>query len=93
MTELGIKKSLLLNDVDLYPIYLESKGFIAMKEPRDCCNRKLTVKEWLIQREGFPIKPIVANVGTHHVTAIKDGKVRDVWDSSKVTMHKYWVKL
>ena len=93
MTELGIKKSLLLNDVDLYPLYLEQKGFIQRPEPRDVNNRKLTVKEWLIQREGYSIKTIVANVGSHHVTAIKDGKVRDVWNSSNQTMHKYWVKI
>ena len=35
---------------------------------------------------------IVANVGSHHVTCIKDGKVQDIWDCSRNTMHKYWYK-
>jgi len=93
MTEIGIKKGLVVNDNDLYPYYLELKGFKEMNEPRDVCNRKLTVKEWLIQREGFKMKPIFAKVGSHHVTAIVDGKVRDIWNSSTQTMHRYWVKI
>lgn len=93
LTEMGIKKGYICNDQKLYPAYLISKGFREMPEPRDVNNRKLTVKEWLIQREGFVVKPIVANVGSHHVAAIVDNKVRDIWNSSTQTMHKYWVKL
>ena len=93
LTEMGIKKGYICNDQKLYPAYLISKGFKEMPEPRDVNNRKLTVKEWLIQREGFSIKNIVANVGSHHVACIIDGKVRDIWNSSTQTMHKYWVKL
>ena len=93
MTELGIRYGYVCNDVNLYPKYLEKKGFIKMKEPRDCCNRKLTVKEWLIQREGFEVKTIVANVGSHHVTCIKDNKVNDIWNCSNRMMHAYWVKM
>ena len=91
MTELGIKKGLVLNDKELYPLYLKEKGFIECSEPRDINNRKLTVKEWLIQR-GSTDGPIVANVGSHHVTLIKNNKVRDVWNSSTQTIHKYWIK-
>ena len=93
MTELGIKKGLVVNDKDLYPLYLESKGFRAMNEPRDVNNRKLSIKDFLIQTEGMRLKPIVANVGSHHVTAIKNGKVRDIWNCSNETIHKYWVKV
>ena len=93
MTELGIKKGLVLNDKDLYTLYLKEKGFKEMGEPRDVNNRKLTIKEWLIQREGMDVKPIIAKAGSHHLTAIKDGKVRDIWNCSNQTMHKYWVKL
>ena len=91
LTELGIKKGFLCNDKHLYPQYLESKGFRQMKEPRDVNNRKLTVKEWL--KMMGPVKTIVANVGSHHVTCIKDSRVRDIWNSSGETMHAYWVKI
>lgn len=90
MTEMGIKKGLVLNDKDLYPEYLKSKGFIECKEPRDCCNRKLSVKEFAIQEQVD--YDFIANVGSHHVAAFKNGKVRDIWNSSNETMHKYWVK-
>ena len=93
LTELGLKKGYICNDQKLYPIYLKEKGFVEMNEPRDVCNRKLSVKDFIIQREGMTIKPIVANVGSHHVAAIVNNKVRDIWNSSTQTMHKYWVKL
>ena len=93
LTELGIKKGFLCNDKHLYPQYLESKGFKQMKEPRDVNNRKLTVKEFIKQREGFPMRTIVANVGSQHVTCIKDSRVRDIWNCSVKIMHAYWVKI
>ena len=93
MTELGIKLGYELNDVKCYPKYLEKKGFHLMKEPRDAFNKKITVREFINDRKGYQMRTIVANVGSHHVTCIKDNKVHDTWDCSKNTMHKYWVKL
>ena len=95
MTELGIRKGLVCNDTTLYPKYLETKGFTEMKEPRDVCNRKMTIREWMEEEQIYPgnhTTAIVANVGSHHVTCIKDGKVQDIWDCSHNTMHKYWFK-
>ena len=95
MTEMGIKKGLVLNDRDLYPLYLKEKGFVECKEPRDVNNRKMTVEDYL-HYTCYGIDPdeinFVANVGSHHVAAVKNGKVRDIWNSSKETMHKYWVR-
>ena len=91
MTELGIKMGYVLNDEHVYSKYLLSKGFIQCKEPRDACNRKMSVKEWIDgQRTNKYI--IVANVGSHHVTSIIDGQVHDIWNCSHNTMHKYWIK-
>ena len=94
MTELGIKKGLLCNDSKLYPEYLKSKGFSEMKEPRDHNNQKLSVKDWLNTRHYhlWHTYSIVANVGSHHVTCIKEGKVEDIWNCSFKIMHKWWVK-
>ena len=90
LTELGLKKGYVCNDVKLYPLYLKSKGFVECNEPRDVCNRKMSVKEWLIEEQVD--YDLVANVGSHHVTAIKNGKVRDIWNCSTQTIHKYWVR-
>ena len=91
LTELGIKKGLVCNDTNLYPKYLESKGFVQCKEPRDCCNRKMSIKDW-IDEEQITRGRFVVNVGSHHVTAVIDGKVHDIWNCSYNTMHKYWYK-
>ena len=93
LTELGLKMGFVLNDDHVYTRYLETHGFRKMNEPRDVNNRKLTVKEWLIQREGMKLKPIVMRVGSRHVSCIIDGKVHDIWNCSNDTMHRYWVKL
>ena len=94
MTELGIKHGLVLNDKKLYPMYLKLKGFKEMKEPRDYNNQKLTVKDWLCTRDYhlWHTYSIVANVGSHHVTYIKNDKVHDTWNCSCNTIHKWWVK-
>lgn len=91
MTELGIKMGFVLNDKHVYDKYLVSKGFVKCKEPRDVCNRKLDVKDWIIM-EQIARGKIVANVGSHHVTCIIDGVVHDIWNCSKDTMHVYWFK-
>ena len=91
LTELGIKKGLVCNDKKLYPLYLKEKRFIECKEPRDCFNYKMSVKDWL-KGEKLDDIIIVANVGSHHITCIKNGSVHDIWNCSTQTMHKYWYK-
>lgn len=91
MTELGIKKGLVLNDKKLYPMYLQQKGFIECSEPRDANNCKMTINNWVIKGKHYN-GIYVANAGSHHLTAIIDGKVCDTWNASHQTMHKYWKK-
>ena len=90
MTELGIKESRVCNDSKLLPKYLEKLGFVAMPEPRDVCNRKMSIKEFLIENPEY--QNFICFAGSHHVTAVKDGKVRDIWNSSNQTMHRWYVK-
>ena len=90
MTELGIKKGMVLNDRKLYPLYLKSKGFVQMLEPRNFNGTKMTVKEWL--DNNHLSGNIVINVGSHHVSCIIHNKVRDTWDCSHDTMHKWWMR-
>ena len=94
LTELGIKKGLVLNDRKLYPKYLELKGFTQQAEPRERYdNTKMSVKRFIhLNDEYLQDCVIVANVGSHHVACIKDMRVHDTWDSSKETIHKYWIR-
>lgn len=91
MTDLGITKGLVLNDKALLPLYLKKNGFVECNEPRDGWNRKMTVKEFL--QNNPDVRDFVAFVGSHHVTAVKDGKVHDIWNCSNETMHRYFVKV
>lgn len=91
MTDLGITKGLVLNDKALIPLYLKKKGFVECNEPRDVCNRKMSIKDFLI--ENPDCGNFIAFVGSHHVTAVKDNKVHDIWNCSNETMHRYFVKV
>ena len=90
LTELGIKNGYVLNDKKNYEKYLLDNGFVQCNEPRDFRNQKLSVIEF-IDSIDFKYKSIVANVGSHHIVCIKDNQVYDIWNSSKQTMHKYFV--
>ena len=92
MTELGIKNGLPFNEDRLIAKYLDSKGWSKMKEPRDADNRKISVKRFLALRIKKP-ETIIAKVGSHHVSLIKNGVVWDTWDCTNQTMHAYWIKL
>lgn len=94
LTELGIKKGDVCNGRKLFPLYLKEKGFTQMSEPRNYDNTKMSIKEWLSSRDGWlwHSYKIVVSVGSHHISAIIDNKVNDIWDCSGDTMHKWWVK-
>ena len=87
MTEFGIKLGYVLNDKCVYEKYLELKGFIKRPEPRDYDNCKMSAKKAI---RIYGIKNAVVKLGSHHIAAVKDGKVYDIWDSSKETIHTYW---
>lgn len=90
LTELGLKEARVCNDSKLFPLYLKQNGFVEMNEPRDVNNRKMSIKEFLIEHP--EITSFLCIAGSHHVTAVKDRKVRDIWNSSTQTMHRWWVK-
>lgn len=90
LTQIGVKDGYVPNDPKCFEKYLKSLGWIKCSEPRNMDNTKMLVKEFLNKRKGS--ESIIAYVGSHHVVAIINKKVHDIWDSSKQTMHTYWVK-
>lgn len=91
-------------DAALIDKYLTSKGFTKNKQPRKEDNTKYTGKEfcYLIQerlKNPFRINRlgrikrlsrIVANIGGHHIVAIIDGKVNDIWNSTGGCIGNFW---
>lgn len=89
LTELGIKLGYVCNDKHVYEKYLESKGYYKHNEPRNDDNKKMNIREFI---KKYDIKNAIAHAGSHHLVAIVDGKVHDIWDSSKATAHVWWRK-
>lgn len=82
-----------INDRKMIDLYLKSKGWKKMKQPRDFDNKKLSGEDFCaINSCSFNNKNIVANIGTHHVVAIVNNKVNDIWNSSYEKIGSYWVK-
>lgn len=67
--------------------YLASKGWIKYPQPRKANNTKYTGKEFC---QYFKPENIIANIGGHHIVAILDGKVNDIWDSTGGCIGNYW---
>lgn len=92
LTEYGIKKGFLVNDEKNFIPWLEKeRGAIKMNEPRTNGNKKMSVREFIDSDYNIKYQIVVALVGSHHLTCIKNGKVEDTWDCSNNTMHRYWI--
>lgn len=90
MTEFALEKGYAPDEDKLIRLYMESKGWVTCKEPRNHENKKITVERFI--KIIAPKETLVVKAGSHHITLIKEGKVWDTWDSSKQTMHSYWRK-
>jgi hypothetical protein len=98
LAELQCKTGYDDGDPKLYDLYLKQNGFTKQKQPRKADNTKFTGKEFcnaLQSDYGYVIGKdirIVAHIGGHHIVAIVDGKVHDIWDATYKTIGNYWVK-
>ena len=72
-------------------ILLKQYGWIKHKQPRKADNTKYTGKEFC-QRIAKKNIRYVANIGGHHVVAIVNCKVYDIWDSTDGCIGNYWTK-
>lgn len=82
-----------------YDKYLASLGWIKHAQPRKYDNTKYTGKEFceFIQRHDndnptYPLNKVIAHIGGHHIVAIIDGKVHDIWNSTDGCIGNYWTK-
>lgn len=81
--------------------FLKLHGWVKCKQPRKSDNTKYTGKQFCEtimkdkQRLGLTTdnrKRIIANIGGHHIVAIIDGKVWDIWDSTNGCIGNFWIK-
>lgn len=90
LTEVGIEKGFVLNDLHTYDTYLQQKGFIKARQPVKANGTKYRGYEFC--KELSKGRRIVAHVGTHHVVAIVEDKVHDIWNSTNGIIGNYWYK-
>lgn len=90
MLEMGLACGLIVGDPNLTDRYLSSKGWRKCPQPRKSDNTKYTGAEFCRLRKAGG--NIVAHVGGHHIVAIVNKRIWDVWDSTDGCVGNYWVK-
>lgn len=103
MSEIQCKTGYDSHSKEVIDRYLKSKGWVKCKQPRKYDNTKYTGEEFCLKIQ-HPIyceelelpdcdwHHMVANIGGHHIVAIIDGKIHDIWDSSGGCIGNVWVK-
>lgn len=71
--------------------YLAGKGWVKHKQPRKSDNTKYTGSEFCRQVAKKNVR-YIANIGGHHMVAIVDKKVLDIWNSTGKCIGNYWTK-
>ena len=96
MCDIGIKYGYVPSDDKVIARYMESKGWYKLKQPRKLDNTKYTGKEFCNHIDDlipyYSGERVLANIGGHHIVAIVDGKVNDIWDSTDGCIGNFWVK-
>lgn len=100
--EFSLKCGYMLNCKECYDKYLASKGWVKQKQPRKDNNKKYTGKEfceqlqedpWIFTGKEYDYNAhIIAKIGGHHIVAIIDGKINDIWNSTGGCIGNYWTK-
>lgn len=85
--------------------YMQSKGWIRVKQPKKDNGKKYTGKEFCqtlmhpiyseelnLTNLDFDINRILVHIGGHHVVAIMSGQIWDIWNSQNGTIGQVWVK-
>ena len=90
LAELQCKTGYDDGDAKLYDIYLQTKGWVKHQQPRKPDNTKYTGKEFCERARTY--QNYIAHIGGHHIVAIVNCKVFDIWDSTGKTIGNYWTK-
>ena len=91
MAELSCKIGYAINDKKGIERYLECKGWKKHSQPRKANNTKYTGEDFCKKLANKDIR-YIAMIGGHHIVAIVNGKVNDIWDSTDRCIGNYWTK-
>lgn len=85
MMELGVEMGGYPSMRPVWTEYLNRKGWVKKKCPRDAKGKLIKLKNWL-----FNGTAVVLNSG--HLTCVKDGAVHDSWDCRYRPVNTYFVE-
>lgn len=88
MAEMSCRTGYAINDKKGIERYLKELGWVKCSQPRKSDGTKYTGAEFCKIIEGV----CIANIGGHHITCIKNGKVYDIWNCTNKCIGNYWVK-
>ena len=77
-----------MDEVEAVSGVLKDSGFTEMKVGVKKGKKRPTLTDLIKE---YPNHIIVGQIAHHFATA-KDGKVRDLWNSSERSLYKYWIK-
>lgn len=98
MAEMSCRTGYAINDKLGIECYLKEQGWVKHRQPRWCGNLKYTGAEFCLNmQQGGTFEElqnvnVVANIGGHHITCIKNAKVHDIWDCTGKCIGNYWTK-
>lgn len=92
MAELSCRTGYAINDSKGIERYLKEQGWEKHKQPRKLDNTKYTGKEFCERLVNKDVR-YICNIGGHHIVAIIDGKINDIWDSTNGSIGNYWTKI
>lgn len=79
-----------MNDEKCFKKYLKSKHCVLIGCPKKPDGTRYTGREF-VERIAVKNANYIMNIGTHHIVAVKNRKVYDIWDSSRDKVGKVWV--
>ena len=83
LMRLGLEIGAYPNHDKVWVTYLESKGYVKNKPPRDANGKMIKLRDW-----DFKGRAVVINSG--HLTAVDGGTVIDSWDCRYRPVNSYW---
>lgn len=89
MAELMCETGFALNDWKGEMAYMKRLGWKKNPQPRKQDGSKYTGREFC---KLHPHGTYIAHIGGHHIVAIIDGKIQDIWDSSDGCIGIYWTR-
>lgn len=91
LTERALQTGYSPNGKDNYTEYLALNGWEKQPQPRKASGRKYTGAEFCQLMKERGIRRAVLHIGGHHIAALCNGTIHDIWNCSGRCVGNYWI--